>query len=124
MFPFYLQHFLLSSIRALIEAGLVDQWLREVIAVTPQCLKPPTADRTDGVSPIDLKSFSGPLLVLVAGEWWETRKSNGESFVLHAFYLQGTLGLFNNPIVFLKIIFCFRGGRAAEFTYVVETSGK
>lgn len=59
----------MCSIRALIEAGLVDQWLREVIAVTPQCLQPPTADRTDGVSPIDLKSFSGPLLVLVAGGW-------------------------------------------------------
>lgn len=73
MFQFSVQPFL-CSIRALIEAGLVDQWLREVIAVTPQCLQPPTADRTDGVSPIDLKSFSGPLLVLVAGE----RRSDGQ----------------------------------------------
>lgn len=46
----------------------MDQWLREVIAVTPQCLQPPTADRTDGVSPLDLKSFGGPLLVLAAGK--------------------------------------------------------
>ena len=46
----------------------MDQWLREVIAVTPQCLQPPSADRTDGVSPLDLKSFGGPLLVLFGGE--------------------------------------------------------
>lgn len=64
----------------------MDQWLREVIAVTPQCLQPPTADRTEGVSPIDLKSFSGPLLVLVAGGWWEMYENYGASHYHQGIY--------------------------------------
>lgn len=49
------------------EAGLVQHWLNEEIGSVPQCLRPPSADRTDGISPLNLESFGGPLLVLVGG---------------------------------------------------------
>lgn len=50
------------------EAGLVQHWLNEEIGSVPQCLRPPTADRSDGIAALDLESFGGPLLVVAAGE--------------------------------------------------------
>ncbi|XP_063840049.1 glutamate receptor ionotropic, delta-1-like [Scylla paramamosain] len=49
------------------QAGLVDIWLKEQIGTVPQCLRPPSADRQDGISALDLEAFGGPFLVLVAG---------------------------------------------------------
>lgn len=54
------------------EAGLVQHWLNEEIGHVPQCLRPPSADRSQGIAALNLDSFGGPLLVLVAGE--RTRK--------------------------------------------------
>ncbi|XP_068216601.1 probable glutamate receptor [Palaemon carinicauda] len=50
------------------EAGIMDKWLTDQMANSSQCLRPPTSDRTGGIQPLDLESFSGPLLVLIAGK--------------------------------------------------------
>lgn len=50
------------------EAGLVQHWLNEEIGKVPQCLRSPTADRSDSLAALNLESFSGILLVLVGGE--------------------------------------------------------
>ncbi|KAK8404105.1 hypothetical protein O3P69_000278 [Scylla paramamosain] len=55
------------EILTLQQAGLVDIWLKEQIGTVPQCLRPPSADRQDGISALDLEAFGGPFLVLVAG---------------------------------------------------------
>lgn len=54
------------------EAGLVQHWLNEEIGRVPQCLRPPSADHSQGIAALNLESFGGPLLVLAAGE--RTRK--------------------------------------------------
>ena len=58
------------------EAGLVQHWLNEEIGSVPQCLRPPSADRSDGIAALNLEVFSGPLLVLVGGE--ATCETNSE----------------------------------------------
>ena len=57
-----------GSIRLITEAGLVQHWLTEEIGSVPQCLRPPSADRSDGIAPLNFEAFTGPLLVLVGGE--------------------------------------------------------
>ena len=49
------------------EAGLVQHWLNEEIGSVPQCLRPPSADRSDGIAALNFEAFSGPLLVLAGG---------------------------------------------------------
>ncbi|MPC24168.1 Glutamate receptor ionotropic, delta-1 [Portunus trituberculatus] len=50
------------------QAGLVDIWLQEQIGTVPHCLRPPSTDRQDGISPLDMEAFGGPFLVLVGGK--------------------------------------------------------
>ncbi|XP_063840050.1 glutamate receptor ionotropic, delta-1-like isoform X1 [Scylla paramamosain] len=97
-------------IRGLLEAGLVDQWLREVIAVTPQCLQPPSADRTDGVSPLDLKSFGGPLLVLLGGELARGRMSLTYSLSFCSAVMSCSYTHQNSFTTFPFILNCFKRG--------------
>ncbi|ROT65058.1 putative glutamate receptor ionotropic, delta-2 [Penaeus vannamei] len=55
-------------IQKLKESGILDMWLQNEIVNTSQCLKPPSSDRsTQDISALDLESFFGPMLVLVAG---------------------------------------------------------
>ncbi|XP_045118446.1 glutamate receptor ionotropic, kainate 3-like [Portunus trituberculatus] len=49
------------------QAGLVDIWLQEQIGTVPHCLRPPSTDRQDGISALDMEAFGGPFLVLVGG---------------------------------------------------------
>ncbi|XP_063840062.1 probable glutamate receptor [Scylla paramamosain] len=49
------------------EAGLLDKWLGEQITNTTQCLRPPSADSREGVSPLSVTAFSGPLACLGLG---------------------------------------------------------
>ena len=62
-----------DSILTLQQAGLVDTWLQEQIGAVPQCLRPPSADRRDGISSLDLEAFGGLFLVLAAGKGGEGR---------------------------------------------------
>lgn len=56
-------------IQKLKESGILDMWLQNEIVNTSQCLKPPSSDRSSqDISALDLESFFGPMLVLVAGE--------------------------------------------------------
>ncbi|XP_063840054.1 glutamate receptor ionotropic, delta-2-like isoform X1 [Scylla paramamosain] len=55
-------------IRMMTEAGLVQHWLNEEIGSVPQCLRPPSADRSDGIAALNFEAFSGPLLVLAGGD--------------------------------------------------------
>ncbi|MPC24166.1 Glutamate receptor 2 [Portunus trituberculatus] len=57
------------GIRMMTEAGLVQHWLNEEIGSVPQCLRPPSADRSDGIAALNFEAFSGPLLVLGGGFW-------------------------------------------------------
>lgn len=57
----------LRSIRHVLEAGLVEYWLGQEIASTPQCLRSPKLDRQDGVSPLDMETLFGTMLVLLGG---------------------------------------------------------
>ncbi|KAG7156390.1 Glutamate receptor ionotropic, delta-2-like 15 [Homarus americanus] len=54
-------------IHQLKEGGLFDKWLGDEITNTSVCLRPPSSDRGDGISPLNLEAFSGPLLLLGAG---------------------------------------------------------
>lgn len=57
-----------DSILTLQQAGLVDHWSQKQIGTVPHCLRPPSADRRDGISAYDLEAFGGLFLLLVAGE--------------------------------------------------------
>ncbi|XP_050714451.1 glutamate receptor ionotropic, delta-1-like isoform X2 [Eriocheir sinensis] len=51
------------------EAGVIDMWLRNEIVNTSQCLKSPSFDRaTNQISALDLESYVGPFMVLVADD--------------------------------------------------------
>ncbi|XP_066976896.1 probable glutamate receptor [Macrobrachium rosenbergii] len=50
------------------EAGIMDKWLRDQMANSSQCLRPPTADRTGGIQPLDFESFTGSFLLLLGGK--------------------------------------------------------
>ncbi|XP_069172269.1 glutamate receptor 1-like [Procambarus clarkii] len=63
------------------EAGLVAKWLGEQITNTSQCLRPPSADRRDGISPLNLDAFVGPLLVLFGGMILGALTFVGEHFI-------------------------------------------
>lgn len=65
------------------EAGLVQHWLKEEIGSVPQCLRPPTADRSDGIAALDLESFGGPLLVVAAGEEETPFKTKATHHILY-----------------------------------------
>ncbi|KAG7156398.1 Glutamate receptor-like 19 [Homarus americanus] len=47
------------------ETGHLGKWLGEQITNTSVCLKPPSADIGDGISPLNLQAFAGPFLVLL-----------------------------------------------------------
>ncbi|XP_042856725.1 glutamate receptor ionotropic, delta-1-like [Penaeus japonicus] len=54
-------------ITTLKEAGIIDKWLRDQMTNTSQCLRPPSADRSEGIAALDLQSFYGPIMVLAGG---------------------------------------------------------
>ncbi|XP_050693218.1 probable glutamate receptor isoform X2 [Eriocheir sinensis] len=54
-------------ILAVKEAGILDRWLGAQITNTSQCLRPPTADRSDGITPLNIEDMAGCFLVLVGG---------------------------------------------------------
>ncbi|XP_071549699.1 glutamate receptor-like [Panulirus ornatus] len=54
-------------IRSVRQAGVVAKWLESQVTNTSYCLRPPGASRRDGVSPLNLQSFFGTLLVLLGG---------------------------------------------------------
>ncbi|XP_050692922.1 uncharacterized protein LOC126983834 [Eriocheir sinensis] len=49
------------------EAGILDKWLGEQITNTSQCLRPPTADRSDGITPLNIEDMAGSFLMLAGG---------------------------------------------------------
>ncbi|XP_042204210.1 uncharacterized protein LOC121853894 [Homarus americanus] len=49
------------------EAGLLAKWLRSEITNTSQCLRPPSSDRRDGITALNLDALLGPLFVLSGG---------------------------------------------------------
>ncbi|XP_063840772.1 glutamate receptor 4-like isoform X2 [Scylla paramamosain] len=55
-------------ISRLLEAGILNHWLSSETSNTTQCLKPPSADRSQGVEPLPLSSMLGTIL-LMAGGW-------------------------------------------------------
>lgn len=86
-----------DSIRMITEAGLVQHWLNEEIGSVPQCLRPPSADRSDGIAALNLESFGGPLLVLAAGEG--SRKFEWKQVIIinklkHIFMIPATSDIF------------------------------
>lgn len=56
------------SIQSVKEAGFVDHWLDAQITNTSQCLRPPNADRRDGISPLSIEDMAGSFLLLAGGE--------------------------------------------------------
>ncbi|XP_069995852.1 probable glutamate receptor [Penaeus vannamei] len=50
------------------ESGLLTHWLEQQIRNTSRCLRPPAADRTEGIAALNLQAFHGPLLVLSVGK--------------------------------------------------------
>lgn len=63
------------SILTVKEAGILDHWLSVQITNTSQCLRPPTADRTQGIAALSIEALAGSFLVLVGGE---ERKARGK----------------------------------------------
>lgn len=59
----------------------MQYWLSKEIGSVPQCLRPPTADRSDGIAAINLEAFGGPLLVMAAGEE-ETLQTYRHAFLI------------------------------------------
>ncbi|XP_063840046.1 probable glutamate receptor [Scylla paramamosain] len=49
------------------EAGILDQWLSAQITNTSQCLRPPTADRSEGIAALSIEAMAGSFLVLAGG---------------------------------------------------------
>ncbi|XP_071549700.1 probable glutamate receptor [Panulirus ornatus] len=54
-------------IRIVKESGILDKWIRAQITNTSQCLRPPSSDRREGISPLNTEALTGPLLVLAGG---------------------------------------------------------
>ncbi|XP_071549682.1 glutamate receptor ionotropic, kainate glr-3-like [Panulirus ornatus] len=54
-------------VRVLLESGLWDKWLGDQLANSSHCLRHPRLDRRDGIQPLNMEAFTGPLLVLFAG---------------------------------------------------------
>ncbi|XP_050692940.1 glutamate receptor ionotropic, delta-2-like [Eriocheir sinensis] len=57
-----------NVIHAVKEAGILDRWLGDQITNTSQCLRPPSADRSEGLSPLNIDDMAGCFLVLAGGE--------------------------------------------------------
>ncbi|XP_053634332.1 probable glutamate receptor [Cherax quadricarinatus] len=49
------------------ESGLMNKWLGEQITNTSLCLRPPSADIKEGLSPLSFQTFSGSFLFLASG---------------------------------------------------------
>ncbi|XP_071549683.1 uncharacterized protein [Panulirus ornatus] len=54
-------------VRVLLESGLWDKWLGDQLANSSHCLRHPRLDRRDGIQPLNMEAFTGPLLVFIAG---------------------------------------------------------
>ncbi|XP_069995853.1 probable glutamate receptor [Penaeus vannamei] len=48
-------------------SGILSKWIGDQITNTSQCLRPPSADRREGISALNIEAFLGPLSVLLAG---------------------------------------------------------
>ncbi|XP_071549697.1 glutamate receptor ionotropic, kainate glr-3-like [Panulirus ornatus] len=55
-------------VRVLLESGLWDKWLGDQLANSSHCLRHPRLDRRDGIQPLNMEAFTGPLLVLLIGQ--------------------------------------------------------
>ncbi|XP_076069811.1 uncharacterized protein LOC143041690 [Oratosquilla oratoria] len=50
------------------ESGIFDKWLADELTNTTQCLRPPSSDGTsEGIKPLNIENFLGPILILAAG---------------------------------------------------------
>ncbi|XP_045118643.1 probable glutamate receptor [Portunus trituberculatus] len=54
-------------ILAVKEAGILDRWLDSQITNISQCLRPPSADRSEGIAALDTDALAGCFLVLAGG---------------------------------------------------------
>lgn len=68
----------LCSISNLKQAGILDLWLRDEITNASLCLRPPTADRREGLSPLSTGDLAGPFLLLAGGKTREREKDHKE----------------------------------------------
>ncbi|XP_063593053.1 glutamate receptor ionotropic, kainate glr-3-like [Penaeus indicus] len=55
------------SIDIIKHSGILSKWIGDQITNTSQCLRPPSADRTESISALNIEAFLGPLSVLLAG---------------------------------------------------------
>ncbi|XP_068216603.1 glutamate receptor 4-like [Palaemon carinicauda] len=49
------------------ESGLLDMWMGSELTNTSQCLRPPSSDKRDGISALNLEAFYGIFTVLLIG---------------------------------------------------------
>ncbi|MPC24171.1 glutamate receptor ionotropic, kainate 1-like [Portunus trituberculatus] len=54
-------------IHAVKESGILNRWIGAQITNTSQCLRPPTADRSEAIAALSIESMGGCFLVLVGG---------------------------------------------------------
>ncbi|XP_063840047.1 glutamate receptor ionotropic, delta-2-like isoform X1 [Scylla paramamosain] len=54
-------------IHAVKESGILNRWIGAQITNTSQCLRPPTADRSEAIAALSIQSMGGSFLVLVGG---------------------------------------------------------
>ncbi|XP_071516757.1 glutamate receptor ionotropic, kainate 2-like isoform X2 [Panulirus ornatus] len=55
-------------IRIVLESGLWNKWLADELTNSTHCLHHPKKDRMgDGIQPLDIESFTGPLFVILGG---------------------------------------------------------
>ncbi len=58
---------------ALMESGITNLWMKDLYTNTSQCFRPPTADRSEAISPLSIDKLEGdPRSRAIghrAGEW-------------------------------------------------------
>ncbi|XP_071548117.1 glutamate receptor ionotropic, kainate glr-3-like [Panulirus ornatus] len=54
-------------VRILLESGLWHKWIGKQVANSSHCLRHPRLDRREGIQPLNLESFTGPVLILLTG---------------------------------------------------------
>ncbi|XP_064111335.1 glutamate receptor 1-like [Macrobrachium nipponense] len=53
----------------IMESGLLDMWMGAELTNTSQCLRPPSSDKRDGISALNLEAFYGIFIVLSMGKF-------------------------------------------------------
>ncbi|XP_071516707.1 glutamate receptor ionotropic, delta-2-like [Panulirus ornatus] len=54
-------------LRVLLESGLWNKWLKDELTNSSHCLRHPSLDGREGIQPLDMKAFTGPLYFLLGG---------------------------------------------------------